>query len=190
MKPFVKLDATNKMMDISFDESMIYHGVNRSIEFFKISSIIEQHLLEIIPIDCRKYFKGSFFSINTSYIRPHTDSDRKVGINFYVTGNNAITKFFKIKEDATVLPEKVFGQTNGSVYREHNLVSTGIFKATPGEIWILDVSQIHSVTNIGGKDRVAYTLSSNILSYNDTLEIFNLQSSLNFYKNNTYLPNN
>jgi hypothetical protein len=171
MKPFVKLTTTNNIMDISFEESIRYHGVNRSIEFFKISNDIEQSLLEIIPINYRQYFKGSFFSINTSYIRPHTDSDRKVGINFYVKGNNAITKFFNIKEGATVVHEQVFGQTNGSVYQESNLVSTGIFKAVPGEVWILDVSQIHSVINASGEDRVAYTLSSNILSYNDTLEI-------------------
>jgi hypothetical protein len=171
MKPFVKLTTPNKMMDISFEESIRYHGVNRSIEFFNISSIIEHNLLEIIPIIYRQYFKGSFFSINTSYIRPHTDSDRKVGINFYVKGNNAITKFFNIKENATVIHEQVFGQTNGAVYQEYNLVSTGVFKAAPGEIWILDVSKIHSVINASGEDRVAYTLSSNILSYDDTLEI-------------------
>jgi hypothetical protein len=171
MKPFVKLTVPNKIMDISFEESIRYHGVNRSIEFFNISNVIEQTLLEIIPMEYRKYFKGSFFSINTSYIRPHTDSDRKVGVNFYVKGNNAITKFFNIKEGATVVHEQVFGQTNGSVYQESNLVSTGIFKATPGEVWILDVSQIHSVINSSGEDRVAYTLSSNILSYSDTLEI-------------------
>jgi hypothetical protein len=158
-------------MDTSFEESIRYHGINRSIEFFKISNDIEQRLLAIIPVNYRQYFTGSFFSINNSYIRPHTDSDRKVGINFYVQGNNAITKFFNIKEDATVLPEQVFGQTNGSVYQEYDLVSTGIFTATPGEIWILDVSQIHSVINASGEDRVAYTLSSNILSYKDTLDI-------------------
>lgn len=171
MKPFVKLTTTNKMMDISFEESIRYHGVNRSIEFFKISDVIEQHLLEIIPVNYRQYFKGSFFSINTSYIRPHTDSDRKVGINFYIKGNNAITKFFNIKQGATILHEQVVGQTNGVVYQEYDLVSNGVFKAIPGEIWILDVSQIHSVINASGEDRVAYTLSSNILSYNDTLEI-------------------
>ena len=171
MKPFVKLTTTNKIMDISFEESIRYHGVNRSIEFFKIPSDIENTLLEIIPVNYRQYFNGSFFSINTSYIRPHTDSDRKVGINFYVKGNNAITKFFNIKENATVLHEQVVGQTNGVVYQEYNLVSTGVFKASPGEVWILDVSKIHSVINAAGEDRVAYTLSSNVLSYNDTREI-------------------
>ena len=171
MCPFVKLNTLNNVMDIDFGESIIYHGVNRSIEFFKISDTIEQKLLEIIPINYRQYFKGSFFSINNSYIRPHTDSDRKVGINFYIKGSNAITKFFNIKKDIMLKPEKVYGQTNGSVYQEYDLVSVGMFKAKPREIWILDVGKIHSVINPNREDRVAYTLSSNNLSYSDTIEI-------------------
>jgi len=171
MKPFVKLTTPTNITDIDFGESITYYGVNRSIEFFKISNIIEQQLLEIIPIDYRHHFKGSIFSINTAYIRPHTDSDRKVGINFYIKSNNAITKFFNIKAGAKILHEQVIGQTNGVVYKEVDLVSAGTFIAKPGEIWILDVSKTHSVINPSNEDRIAYSLSSNTLSYEDTLEI-------------------
>jgi hypothetical protein len=171
MKPFVKLTTPNEIKDIAFEESIVYYGVQRSIEFFKISNFIEQKLLDIIPIEYRHYFKGSVFSINNPYIRPHTDSDRKVGINFYVKCNNAITKFFKEKEGVEQLYEQVVGQTNGVVYKEYNLESTGTFIAAPGEIWILDVSKIHSVINPTREDRIAYTLSSNELTYSDTLEI-------------------
>jgi hypothetical protein len=171
MKPFVKLTTPSRITDIAFGESIVYYGFHRSIEFFKISNLIEQQLLEIIPVEYRHYFKGSIFSINNSYIRPHTDSDRKVGINFYVKCNNAITKFFEEREGVTRVHEQVIGQTNGVVYKEYDLVSTGMFIAAPGEIWILDVSKIHSVINLTGDERIAYTLSSNELSYSDTLEI-------------------
>jgi hypothetical protein len=171
MKPFVKLTTPNELHDIAFGESIVYYGVHRSIEFFKISNDIEQRLLEIIPIDYRHHFKGSIFSINNPYIRPHTDSDRKVGINFYIKCNNAITKFFKEKESARRIYEQVVGQTNGAVYKEYDLISTGTFISAPGEIWILDVSKIHSVISPTNEDRIAYTLSSNELSYSDTLEI-------------------
>lgn len=171
MKPFVKLTTPNEIKDIEFGESLVYYGVHRSIEFFKISNLIEQKLLDIIPIEYRHYFKGSVFSINNPYIRPHTDSDRKVGINFYVKCNNAITKFFKEKEGVEQTREQVVGQTNGVVYSEYKLTSMGTFIAAPGEIWILDVSKIHSVISPTSEDRVAYTLSSNDLSYEDTLEI-------------------
>jgi hypothetical protein len=171
MKPFVKLKVPTDLIDFTYGDSIVYYGESHSIEFFKISDTIETKLLEIIPKDYRQYFKGSVFSINNNYIKPHTDSERKVGINFYIKCTNAITKFFKQKEGVIITTEQVIGQTNGVVYKESELTSIGSFIALPKDIWILDVSKIHSVINPIGDERIAYTLSSNELSYEDTLEI-------------------
>jgi hypothetical protein len=170
MLPFIKLKTVLNLPAPEFKNNLIFYGDQKSIGFFKIDPIIESQLLQIIPDEYRHYFSASIMQITTAYIRPHTDSDRKVGINFYVKTEKAITKFFN-KIATTSEVEKVPGQTNGFVYQESELSSAGSFVAIQGDIWVLDVSKIHSVVNPTNSERIAYTLSSNSLSYTDTVKL-------------------
>jgi hypothetical protein len=170
MDPFVKLKIKTDISECLYGDEMVHYGVNRSIEFFKIQESMDARLFEIVPEKYKKYFYTSIMRINEQYIRPHTDSDRKVGINFYIKPASAITLFYNRKENSPDA-EKVIGQTNGAVYNESNLILNKKFIAETGDIWILDITQIHSVVCLKKEKRVAYNLSSNVLSYDDTLEI-------------------
>jgi hypothetical protein len=172
MYPFTKLKIKTNIVDCYYGAEDSAYGDHRSIEFFKISNTLEDQLFNIIPIEYRKYFFCTIMKINANYIRPHTDSDRTVGINFYVDPGNAMTVFYNKKEDTADIM-KVVGQTNGSVYNENDVIPFATFKAEIGDIWILDVTQIHGVYSLSNKQRIAYNISSNTLSYSDTLEILN-----------------
>lgn len=172
MYPFIKLKIKTDIVDCHYGAKTLAYGDNSSIEFFKIPKSVEDQLFDIIPMEHRKHFSCKMMRINKPYIRPHTDSDRKVGINFYINTGNAVTVFYNKKED-TKDNIKVAGQTNGSVYNESALIQHRSFKAIVGDIWILDVTQIHGVYSPSNTQRIAYNLSSNTLNYNDTLEILN-----------------
>ncbi len=169
MQPFIKLKSNFDILDAKYGSSIVAYGKG-SIEFFQIQETLEQQLLSLIPENSRTHFKGSIMRITDTFIRPHTDSDRKVGINFYIKAENAITTFFE-KKESTTESEKVKGQTNGFVFNQSDLIPGRKFIAKPGDIWILDVSKIHSVINPSGQERIAYSLSSNVLSYEETVEL-------------------
>lgn len=172
MTPFKKLKIKIDITEPIFGNPLYAFGKNQSIEFFKVPIIIETYLLNIIPDQYKECFKSSIMKINTKQVRPHTDSDRIVGINFYIKSANASTMFFNKKEH-TYEGEKVVGQTNGSVYNHSDLIFTDMFSSVDGDIWILDVTKVHSVFVVEESPRIAYTLSSNILSYCNTLKILN-----------------
>lgn len=169
MQPYVKLKIPNNISSTQHHNVYVSYGKGY-IDFSHIPAEIEKELLSIIPDEFRKYYNGSFMNISNSYICPHTDSDRKVAINFYIKTGGATTLFWN-KKSGIENSTKVAGQTNGFTYRECDLNLCGFFRAQPNDIYILDVTQIHSVINNLKKDRIAYTLASNILSYTQTVEI-------------------
>jgi hypothetical protein len=169
MTYFTKLKTVVPLSESEIKDSLTAYGDGR-IEFFKISNIVEQQMLSIIPEAYRKYFTGSTMKITGPYIPPHTDSYRKVGINFYIKTDNATTKFFE-KRSENIPTTQVKGQSEGYVFNELDLIHKDTFVSADGDIWILDISKIHAVNNPSGTERIAYSLSSNVLSYDQTVEI-------------------
>lgn len=169
MTYFTKLKTTVPLSESEVKDSLTAYGDGR-IEFFKISNNVEQQMLSIIPEKYRGYFTGSTMKINGPYIPPHTDSYRKVGINFYIKTDNATTKFFE-KRSENIATTQVKGQVEGHVFNELDLILKDTFVSNDNEIWILDITKIHAVSNPNGTERIAYSLSSNVLSYDQTVKI-------------------
>ncbi len=169
MTYFTKLKTTVPLSESEIKDSLTAYGDGR-IEFFKISSNVEQQMLSIIPEKCQQYFTGSTMKIKGPYIPPHTDSYRKVGINFYIKTDNATTKFFE-KRSENIATTQVKGQAEGYVFNELDLILKDTFVANDTEIWILDITKIHAVSNPAGTERIAYSLSSNVVSYDQTVKI-------------------
>jgi hypothetical protein len=169
MTYFTKLKTSVPLSESEIKDSLTAYGDGR-IEFFKISSNVEQQMLSIIPVKYQNYFTGSTMKIKGSYIPPHTDSYRKVGINFYIKTDNATTKFFE-KRSENIATTQVKGQSEGHVFNEPDLILKDTFVSNDNEVWILDVSKIHSVNNPSGTERIAYSLSSHVLSYEQTVKI-------------------
>jgi hypothetical protein len=169
--PFTKLKISSPVTDIDYHDVTLHTYGTGKISFLEISETIVNQLLQILPEYHRQFFKGTVMRISGPYIKPHTDSYRKVTINFYIKTNNAITFFWK-KKQPDIAEIQVAGQTNGYTYDIKDLVTNGAFIAKPLDIWVLDVTEIHSVsTNGTDSERIAYSLSSNYYSYADTLEI-------------------
>ena len=55
---------------------------------------------------------------------------------------------------------QVEGQAEGYVFNEPDLILKDTFVSNDNEVWILDVSKIHSVNNPNGTERIAYSLSN------------------------------
>ena len=115
MSPFQKLNLSHNIDQIEYSDELYSYGKG-NIKFFKISKYLEDLLLSIIPNKYQNYFKGTCMTINGPCIKPHTDSDRIVAVNFYIKTPKAITTFWKLKEDYVSHPVQVKGQTNGQVY--------------------------------------------------------------------------
>jgi len=161
-KEFIIDDYVIKDVQMSFlkgDRGIAYHYV----DFGKFN------MLNIIPKQYKEYFFVTMMCINTQ-IPPHTDSGIKSNINIYLKTDNCLTQFYKFKNN-TPKTEQVDNQTDGFIFDENDLEKTTSFIAKPNEVWLLDVSQPHSVIPQGEfKDRMAVAIGSS-LDYNTVYNI-------------------
>jgi hypothetical protein len=138
---------------------------------YKVDKKIGSELLKIIPRAYKKDFEPSLISINIANVIPHIDTKIKAVINFYVDTADGVTSFHKVKKGVTPYIEKLPNQTDGALYQERDLDTIDKFKANYGDIYVLDVKQIHSVKCKPNAIRTAYSLKSYIHSYEEVLNI-------------------
>jgi hypothetical protein len=138
---------------------------------YNVDSKTGDMLLKIIPKVYRKDFEPSLISINIENVIPHTDTEIKATINFYVDTADGVTSFHKVKDGIAPYIEKLPNQTDGALYQEKDLDKIGSFKANYGDIYVLDVKQIHSVKCKPNAIRTAYCLKSYTYNYEDVLNI-------------------
>ena len=95
------------------------------------------------------------------YIPPHTDSGINSVIKYYITTENCTTQFYEKKEDI-VDHYQIENQTDGYLYNLKDLTLGPSFTAKPGDVYLLNVSKIHSVIPLEravGIDRKAICVS-------------------------------
>jgi hypothetical protein len=138
---------------------------------YRVDKKIGNNLLKIIPKKYRKDFEPALISINIANVIPHIDTKIKATINFYVDTADGITSFHKVKEGITPYIEKLPNQTDGALYQERDLDTIGKFKANYGDIYVLNVKQIHSVKCKPDSIRTAYCLKSYTHNYDEVLNI-------------------
>jgi hypothetical protein len=141
------------------------NGQFKGVEYFNINHSDSDSLFQLIPNQYRQNFCLTLMKINT-IIPPHTDTGILVTINFYLETNNCITQFYKFNGE----PKKyqVENQTDGFIYDENDLIKTQSFIAKKNDVYLLDVSQPHSVKPIGEmKERTGLSISTNTYSYDD-----------------------
>ncbi len=126
-------------------------------------------VLFVLPRKVRHEFQTSVMKIRGP-VPPHTDSEIKCTINFYIQTELCITKFYRLSGPATTC--QVENQTNGFIYNKEDLVCIGNFIANPGDAWLLDVTKIHAVDPLYNlKERVALTVCTDKYSYEDVKEM-------------------
>ena len=179
-------DGKNKRVEVMFCklkygfETPIYAvtgGLQRftgedgqGIHYKKIWSPESEKLFGVLPKRYWDDFHLTCMTINTR-IPPHIDSDIICTINFYIQTDNCKTVFYKSKTD-NPKTFKIENQTNGCIYDENDLEEVDSFIAQPGEVWLLDASQIHSVEPLGDfKLRKAITLGTWAFTYDQICDM-------------------
>ena len=126
-----------------------------------------QPILDKIPAEHRSKFFPLYMTINRDII-PHIDSGVMTVINIYIEAGGYKTDLNTPKDGAQ--PFQIPNQTNGTCYQFEDVNTVDSYVANNGEIYILDVSKLHSVHS-GTGTRTAVALSTNI-EFNDVVEMF------------------
>ena len=131
---------------------------------------VNEHI-DLIPEKYKSDFYLLFLEAN-SYILPHSDSGPTAVINFYIETNNCATQFYEIKNNAE--PYQIENQTDGCVYNLDDLIETKSFIAQPGDVYILDVSKVHSVIPLDNNEinHKAICFSTNSLNFDEVKRMF------------------
>lgn len=119
-------------------------------------------------------------------IGPHIDHGPQVVLNWYMRSNQAMTMFYKPKENS--VPFKAEHEDEAKLYRHEDLEVYDCFSAQDNDIYLLDVSKIHAVSSpkpgsrlflsLSWKDHSYEEIQDNILSSNIKWnQFFNLKSS-------------
>jgi hypothetical protein len=151
---FMKLNKQfNGISYSAGDMEVSYAGI---IGYFSVNDL-KVDLLKVIPESYRNAFFMSEMKIVDS-VPPHTDSDVKAVVNFYIQPNNYKTVFFGGNSPTYQVPN----QTNGRVFYRENLVELDSFVAKDGEAFCLDVTTPHALDSLDDvpKERIALCLST------------------------------
>ena len=169
---FKKLNLKFKIPSYEVGDIVEQYGFNIDDKFNGLwySNLKINEHLDLVPEKYKSDFALSLLQAN-SFILPHSDSGCTSVINFYIETNNCATQFYEIKNNAK--PYQIDNQTNGFVYDLNDLVEKDSFIAKPKDIYILDVSKVHSVIPLdnGQINRKAICLSTNKFKFDELEKI-------------------
>ena len=119
-----------------------------------------------IPLRYRGDFCLSLLKINGA-VPPHTDSEVKTSINFYIEPGDYVTTFYTPEPKA--VKRQIENQTNGYIFQQHELANRGSFKAKPGDAYLLGVDHVHDVQGSG--ERTLLCLGTDKHGFYDVLHM-------------------
>jgi hypothetical protein len=119
----------------------------------------QSQIFSYLPERYRTDFAIHLMRINKE-IPPHTDTGILASLNFYIKTQDCKTLFYKkrVENPRTI---QIKNQVDGFIFDEADLIKTESFIATDNDVFLLDVSQPHSViplSNFG--ERLAITLAT------------------------------
>ena len=156
----------NKFLGISYS-NFDFENENSESELSKV--------LQIIPEQYRDKFSVSCMTINHD-IYPHIDNGINTTINMYINSCGYKTTYHEQKTDALDY-RNVFGRPSGDYLPEdkqkvllfEDVENICSFEANDGDIYILNVNELHSVTE-GDGERLAVSIQSK-LYFDEVLDI-------------------
>ena len=158
------------------DTEYIKYGLGEGEDFegikytdFNVPEEAVAHFWNLIPENRRSEFEISLMTINRD-ILPHTDSDSKTAINWYLKTGAYVTSFCQAKEGSESF--QLFTQTDGVIYMFEDVEMEKSFTAEDNDLYVLDVTKLHCVHS-GEGHRIAMNLSTNI-PYDEVLELLNV----------------
>ena len=152
-----------------------HYGRHPKITYYSIkdtdylNSLLDQPICKIPP-------STVFYSdiLGAGKLWPHKDHNVSCCINLYFESNNSITYFYKEKEKSEG-PWKYPGKESSNIYEFEHIECLGNFKADNHEAYLLNVSEIHSVTMPppGIRRFITWQWRPSEASYQDVLENLN-----------------
>jgi hypothetical protein len=145
-----------------------YESFGTVLEYFKISNV---ELLK--NIHTRKFFSISPDRVSiakitgSGFLYPHIDHGVTTVLNYYISADKDSTIFYNPKSNST--PTEYPGKLSKNVYHLHDLNEIGRFSAESGDVYMLDVSQIHSVNKRSPSTRIFLNYSWFSASFRDVL---------------------
>lgn len=168
---FIRLNKTFNLGKFTETNLINAYAINgKGISLYDVDNYNKDLILSVIPERFRDDFFVREMKINYN-IPPHTDSHVSATINFYVKALDCKTNFYKkVNSEVGV---KMTTQTTGRTFKEDDLELTGSFIAESGDAWLLNVSNPHSVKNIGTEpvDRIALVLQSYKYNFDQILDM-------------------
>ena len=135
-----------------------------------------EELFNLLPEQYRQDFQLSLMEIEGA-VPPHTDSEVKTSINFYIEPGVYMTTFYSPRPGSKV--HQIPGQTNGYLYEMPDLLNRGSFIANAGDAWVLNVSAVHSVQPVSKVTRrVALCLATDKHNFDSVLEMLNKMGNI------------
>lgn len=167
--PFKKLsivvDTNFEILDKQIEFKLDSAG--HKIQYFDVASPAADALIAAMG-EYSQYFYTSFVDVDAN-VPPHTDIVDKVNINFYIETGNYTTTFYTSRDGSTQLTYADHG--DGHVYNPDDLTPMDSFVAQPGDVYILNGKVIHGVDSVDCLPRRFLQVSTNVLEYNQVLDI-------------------
>jgi hypothetical protein len=108
---------------------------------------------------------------------PHRDHNTSTVLNWYQTANDCITYFYEPKPK--VIPFKSEIDTESNLYTLNDVEVVGEFQAKDNDLYLLNVSKIHSVKVTKPGPRVFLSMSWTTKSFEEVSEFIRLNTKWN-----------
>lgn len=135
-RQFNNLDYAQGSKQISYGDVITYYD----------AELAGDEVWRTIPLRYRSDFCLSLLKISGA-VPPHTDSEVKTSINFYIEPGDYVTTFYTPEPKA--VKRQIENQTNGYIFQPHELANRGFFKARPGDAYLLGIDRVHDVQGSG-----------------------------------------
>lgn len=144
-----------------------FKGINYSSAFINFTNALNA----LVPRFAFDTAEKTLMTINRE-VPPHTDSNIECAINIYLQTSNCLTQFYDVKGDEQLF--QIENQTNGFIFLSECLEPADSFVAKPGDVYLLNVRQPHSVIprRPGPIDRKALCLQSKAVTFKEALSWF------------------
>lgn len=154
-----------------------YNSGSVLLQYFNIDNIEEFKKQHYRKIFSKLPDRVSFAVIyGKGVLLPHKDHGCQVSLNYYINAEEDITEFYNTAH-AEVKGVAYPGRTQSNIYDIENLVKADEFIANSNELFLLNVSEIHSVVKTSNTPRMFIAYSWNDIPYEELLT--DIQTHLN-----------
>lgn len=152
-------------------ESLYSQYISGSVilQYFNIHNeqeFIKQHRQKIFSVNPSRV---SFAIISgKGMLFPHKDHGCQVSLNYYITANEDITNFYNIN-NSNASGIKYPGKIESNIFNEKDLKKEDNFIANSNDLFLLNVTEIHSVEKINNSPRMFIAYSWDNITYDELL---------------------